>query len=143
MGYPTGGVAKKAVEVVAYRLKHKGLIAPVIENVEGEVAKEMRLFLENSDAVKSWMRRLRSQETRDKFLFLFVKYFKWVQNQGRFSTPDEMLAHKQTAQNDKDCYLHITLAEDYFAEANLSSFQEKVHNASVHRSGMKNLFVPS
>jgi hypothetical protein len=61
MGYPTGGVAKKAVEVVAYRLKHKGLIAPVIENVEGEVAKEMRLFLENSDAVKSWMRRLRSQ----------------------------------------------------------------------------------
>jgi hypothetical protein len=36
-----------------------------------------------------------------------------------------MLAHKQTAQNDKDCYLHITLAEDYFAEANLSSFQEK------------------
>lgn len=35
MGYPAGGVAKKAVEVVAYRLKNKGLIAPVIENVEG------------------------------------------------------------------------------------------------------------
>ena len=125
MGYPSGGVGKKATEVVAYRLKHKGLIAPVIENVEGEVSKEMRFFLENSDVVKSWMRRLRSQETRDKFLFLFVKYFKWVQKQGKFSTPDELIEHKQTAQNDKERYLHIDLAEDYFAQAELSSFQEK------------------
>lgn len=125
MGYPHGVAAKKAVEVVAYRLKYKGLIQPVIENVEGEVAKEMRLFLENSDAVKSWMRRLRSKETREKFLFLFTKYFKWVQKQGRFSTPDALLEHKQTAQNDKDRYLHIDLVEDYFAEVNLSGPQEK------------------
>ena len=125
MGYPSGGVAKKAVEIVAYRLRSKGLIASDIENVEGEVSKEMRLFLENSDSVKSWMRRLRSQETRDKFLFLFVKYFKWVQKQGKFNTPDELIEHKQTAQNDKDRYLHIDLAEDYFNQAGLSSFQEK------------------
>lgn len=125
MGYPAGGVAKKAIEVVAYRLKNKGLIESVTEQVEGEVSKEMRLFLENSEAIKSWMRRLRSQETRDKFLFLFVKYFKWVQKQGKFNTPDELIAHKQTAQNDKDTYLHINLAEDYFFEAKLSSFQEK------------------
>lgn len=125
MGYPSGGVAKKAVEVVAYRLRSKGLIASDIENVEGEVSREMRLFLENSDAVKSWMRRLRSQETRDKFLFLFVKYFKWVQKQGRFSTPDAMLDHKQTAQNDKDRYLHIDLIEDYFNQTDLAGPQEK------------------
>jgi len=74
MGYTHGRAVKKAVEITAYRLKKKGLVEPVIELVEGPVRKEMRELAESSEAVKCWMRRLRSEETKDKFLFLFLRY---------------------------------------------------------------------
>jgi len=125
MGYSHGRAAKKAVEVVAYRLKNKGLIESVIEMVEGPVRREMRELAESSDAVKSWMKRLRSEETKDKFLFLFLRYFQWIKDKGFFESPDAMLDHKQLAVNDKDRYYHISLIEDYLAEADLPSTQEK------------------
>jgi uncharacterized coiled-coil protein SlyX len=125
MGYTHGRAAKKAVEVTAYRLKNKGLIEPVIEMIEGPVRKEMRELVESSEAVKCWMRRLRSEETRDKFLFLFLRYFQWVKSKGFFESPDAMLEHKQLAANDKDRYYHISLIEDYLSEVDLPATQEK------------------
>jgi site-specific recombinase XerD len=125
MGYTHGRAAKKAVEITAYRLKKRGLIEPVIELVEGPVRREMRELVESSEAVKCWMRRLRSEETKDKFLFLFLRYFQWIESKGFFGSPDAMLEHKQLAMNDKDRYYHISLVEDYLAEADLPSMQEK------------------
>jgi integrase len=125
MNYKFGKATEKAVEITAYRLKSKGLIEPVITLVEGQVSKEMRLLSESSKAVKDWMRRLNSQETKDKFLFLFLRYFEWIKNNNHFATPDAMLEHKQLASNDKERYLHINLIEDYLAEAKLPASQGK------------------
>ena len=76
MNYRYGKATEKAVEITAYRLKSKGLIEPIISLVEGQVSREMRELAESSKAVKDWMRRLNSQETKDKFLFLFLRYFR-------------------------------------------------------------------
>jgi hypothetical protein len=68
MGYRNAGASRRATLVVLYRLKRKGLVDSVTEEVEGRVAKEMRVFREESSAVKDWMRRLRTKETQEKWL---------------------------------------------------------------------------
>jgi integrase len=125
MGYAASPASRKAVIVTVYRLKDAGLAEPVTEMVEGPVAAEMRLLVEGSTAVKTWMRRLTSEGTKEKFLFVFTKYFQWVKTQGTFATPDAMLDHKQSAVNDKERFLHITLVEGYLTESKLPVNQKK------------------
>jgi hypothetical protein len=131
MGYRNAGASRRATLVVLYRLKRKGLVDSVTEEVEGRVAKEMRVFREESSAVKAWMRRLRSKETQEKWLYLFTRYFKWVREQGHFTTPDEMLDNKQSARTDKEHYLHVNLVEDYLAESDLTAPQKKATYSAV------------
>jgi hypothetical protein len=131
MNYNYGKATEKAVEITAYRLKSKGLIEPVISHLEGLVSKEMRELSESSRAVNYWMRRLNSKQTQQKFLFLFLRYFQWIRANNHFRTPDEMIDHKQMAQNDKERYLHINLVEDYLEEAKLTVSQEKSTYVSI------------
>jgi integrase len=125
MGYIYGKANKKAAQVVLYRLKRKGLITSVLDVKECPASKEKRLQVESSPAMKSWLKRLKSEETKEKFLYLFLKYFQWVQSQGKFKTPDELIEHKQMAQNDKTRYSHIDMIEDYLSEVALSAGQKK------------------
>jgi len=125
MGYAANPSSRKAVIVTLYRLKDAGLAESVTELIEGPVKAEMRLLVEGSPAVNTWMRRLNSKETQEKFLFLFVRYFQWIKEKGHFITPDAMLDHKQTAVNDKERFYHISLVEDYLLDAKLPMIQQK------------------
>ena len=141
VGYGNPRASRKAVHVVLYRLKRRGLVESVTESVEGVVAAEMRLFREGSPSVAAWMRRLRSSETREKWLYLFSRYFKWVREGGRFGSPDEMLEDKQNARTDREHFVHVSLVEDYLAVANLSNSQKRATYSAV-RSFYKHSKAP-
>jgi site-specific recombinase XerD len=131
VGYRNPRASRRAVHVVLYRLRRKGLVDSITESVEGVVAAEMRLFREGSPSVASWMRRLRSGETREKWLYLFSRYFKWVHEGGRFGSPDTMLENKQNARTDRERFSHVSLVEDYLAEAHLSASQKRSTYSAV------------
>jgi len=125
MGYKNGRANRKAAEVVIYKLKSVGCLTSVLEHLETTPSQERRLFVESSSAMTAWMRRLRSEETKEKFLYLFRNYFAWMKAKGFFDSPDAMLLHKQKVQTDSDRYYHISLVEDYFAESKLNAGQKK------------------
>jgi hypothetical protein len=125
MGYKNGRANRKAAEVVIYKLKSMGCLTSILEHLETTPSQERRLFVEQSPAMTAWMRRLRSEETKEKFLYLFMNYFEWVRAKKFFDSPDAMLLHKQKAQTDTDRYYHISLIEDFFAESKLNAWQKK------------------
>jgi len=125
MGYKNGRANRKAAEVVIYKLKSMGCITSVLEHLETNPTQERRLFVEQSPAMTTWMNRLNSEETKEKFLYLFLKYFNWVKSKGFFDSPDAMLQNIQDAQTNKERYAHINVIEDYFLESNLNAGQKK------------------
>lgn len=125
IGYKHGRANRKAADVVLYRLKSKGLANSVLDLKEYPASKLKREQVENSPAIKAWLKRLRSEETKEKFLYLFLEYVTWVKTKGYFESADAMLEHKQFAQNDKDRYQHINMIEDYLEEKNFPASKKK------------------
>ncbi len=120
-----GKAQKRTIEITAYRLRQKGLIDSIITLVEGEVSKEVRELTQSSEALKAWTRRLNSQETINKFLYLYLRYFGWIKQKGCYQTPDEMIEHQQNAESNKERFKDITLIEDYLLESKLPAPQQK------------------
>jgi hypothetical protein len=125
IGYKNGLADKKAAQVVLYRLKAKGLIRTVNDLYECPATKMRNSRIEQSPAIQQWLKRLRSKETKEKFLYLFLKFVDWVKQKGYFDSADAMLVHKQDARTDKDRYQHINMAEDYLLECPLKAGQKK------------------
>ncbi len=121
MNYKNGIADKKAAQVAIYKLKSRGCLTSVCEKVEFQATKQRRLFVQQSQALSDWMNRLNSDETKEKFLPLFQKYFEWVKNKGYYGTPDEMIKARQEQENTlKEAFKHIQLIIDYLKLSNLS-----------------------
>jgi len=125
IGYKHGRANKKSADVILYRLKSKGLITSILDLKEYPATKLKREQVENSPAIKAWLKRLRSEETKEKFLYLFLEYVTWVKAKGYFESADAMLEHKQFAQKDKDRYQHINMIEDYLDEKGFPASKKK------------------
>lgn len=121
MGYKNGIADKKAAEVAIYKLKSKGCLTSICKKVEANATLQRRLFIEQSPAIAIWMNRLNAEETKEKFLPLFQKYFAWVKTKGFYKTPDDMIKHRQEQENTlKEAFKHIQPIEDYLKTSNLS-----------------------
>jgi integrase len=131
MGYKNGRANRKAVEVVIYKLKSKGYLSSVLEQVEINSTKEKRLFIEQSVAMTTWMNRLSSDETKEKFFYLYKRYFDWIKTKNHFDSPDSMIANLENATTLKQRYNHITFIEDYFLESTLNANQKKSTYTSI------------
>jgi hypothetical protein len=121
MGYKNGLADRRAAQVAIYKLKSKGCLTSVCEKVEVSATKKRRLFIEQSPVVADWMGRLNSEETKEKFLPLFQKYFEWVKAKGYYKTPDEMIKNRQEQENTlKEAFKHIQPIQDYLKASKLS-----------------------
>jgi hypothetical protein len=125
MGYKNGRADRKAAEVVIYKLKSLGCLVSVTDNLESEPSTQRRLFIEGSPVVSTWLNRLNSEETKEKFLYEFRKYFMWVKAKGLFSSPDVMIENFENAATIKERYKHITFIEDYLISSKLNIGQKK------------------
>jgi integrase len=122
MGYKNGIADRKAAQVAIYKLKSKGCLTSVCEKVELGATKKRRLFIEESQALTEWLNRLNSEETKEKFLPLFQKYFEWVKANGYYNTPDDMIKSRQEQENTlREAFKHIKPIQNYLKTANLSS----------------------